>query len=131
MVIRPEQRVAMQEALERDFVVRLMQHLRQHHADAVTGLDDNRLKERVEYGITQARSYGLAWQSSIASFVGLMFEFGPGFNQHPAAQAVLRDASIPAEFRVRELTERLPEQTWEEIGSQRRTAWPDEGDQAS
>ena len=112
--IRAEQLQAFQPLAEAAFVNRVVQHLREYHASVVERLPDDMLRERVRYGLSRARQYGLSWESSLTAFVALMFEIAPNFDEHPRIQYVLRDERVPPNSRIDALQERVSEQDWEE-----------------
>lgn len=97
------------------FVARLIEHLRAEHAITVLRYPPPLVEEMVWNGLARARSYGIEWEAPLAAFIVLMFEFAPNFDEHPAARAVLRDPSLPANARVYALNDRLTDRHWEEM----------------
>jgi hypothetical protein len=101
--------------------------VRAEHPYVVEGLPDDILKEMVERGVKTARSYGLSASEALATFVLLMFEFGPEFHRHPEVQAMLTDPAMAPEARLEAVIERTPSETWEHIQSaiHRQTWFPE------
>lgn len=120
MRIRPEQILGLQDAADMEFHRRLAAFIRHQH-EPVSNLGDAALMKQIRASVESARTYGLTWQSSLASFVSLAFEFGSEFHKHPAAQRILTDPSIPSNFRISQLVNFLDENTWKEIEETRRT----------
>lgn len=112
--IRPEQIRAFDASVEDSLVSRIVQHLRAHHGDAVGQLPDDGLRDMVAQGLKRARKYGLAWESSLTTFVALMFEIAPNFDEHPAFQRILRDPSVPPDHRMDALGARITDAQWEQ-----------------
>ncbi|WP_437894475.1 hypothetical protein [Sorangium sp. So ce124] len=111
--IRDEQRRALAEAQEARFVEALGAHLREHHPDAVGGVPAPVMRRRIERGVARARSHGLTWESSIATFVALMFKIAPNFDEYPPIRAVLAARGRPPDERVGQLFERIRGEDWQ------------------
>ncbi|HEV2763897.1 MAG TPA: hypothetical protein VGV38_13025 [Pyrinomonadaceae bacterium] len=103
-------------AAEARFAARLVGYLREHHAEAVAGLDDDTLKARALLGVRRARSYGLTWDSKVAAFVALMFEISPSFDRHPRIREGLTDRNVAPNYRLDILLNRTSDQDWMEAG---------------
>lgn len=123
LIIRPKQMEAFQPVADSAFVRRIVAHLRDEHGDTlvqfvtasspVNQIVDETLQEMVRNGITRAREYEMASESSLASFVVLMFVVAPNFDAHPLIKRVLTDESVPADERIGHLWERTSDQNWE------------------
>jgi len=134
LTIRPEQFTAFQSVAEADFEHRILEHLREHHADetvrlpegdfTIEKLSDERMLELIRYGLKRARGYGTTWESSLTSFVVLMFVVAPNFDEQPAIKEVLKDESIEANLRIEEVWEKTSENDWNKSAEQyNREAW--------
>lgn len=134
--IRPEQLRPFEAQAENAFVVRVMNFLRENHADdvvrlpksesptAVAALSDKVLREMVMGGIDRARNYGMTWKSTLISFVVLMFIVAPNFDEHERIEVVLKDGGIPANERVDRLLDELTDEEWDTVaGVYKAEAW--------
>jgi hypothetical protein len=121
--IRQEQVDALNDQADESFARKLVTILREGHADAVAGLAPDVLLARVGKGIVRARSHGLDFASSIASFVALMFEVGPRFDEHPDIRAALLAAAGVDGDPMAEVLDAVELDAWIEAGARR-----DEGD---
>jgi len=101
--------------------------VRKEHAYVVEGLPEDILDEMIESGVQTGRGYGLTASEALATFVLLMFEFGPEFHRHPAIRAMLTDPALAPEERLEAVIERTPSDTWEQIQSvlHRQTWFPE------
>lgn len=125
LIIRPDQFEVFQPVAEAAFVRRVVEHLREDHAETVIQLpnevvlvkqiSDERFHEMVRNGIARARRYGIDWESAVTAFVVLMFVAAPNFDKHPLIQRVLKDERVEANLRVDRLWERTSEENWEAI----------------
>ena len=123
--IRRDQIELFQPDAEEAFVRRVMSYVRERHGGvivklpggecAVSELADETLRPMVEGGIARAREYGMSWQSSLISFVLLMFLTAPNFDEHRAVYAYLRNERIDTDRRVNTMMDELPNPTWQEI----------------
>jgi hypothetical protein len=123
--IRPEQFAVFQPVTESAFVRRVVEHLRENHADVVVQfpnevmlikqIADEQFYTLVRCGIARARTLGMDWESGITAFVVLMFVAAPNFDQHPLIQRVLKDERVTANSRVEHLWERTSEENWEAV----------------
>jgi hypothetical protein len=121
--IRPEQIAVFQPVAEAAFISRVVEYLRQELAETIVQLPSGTttLKElpletltaMVEHGITRARSYGLSWESSLATFVAFMFIVAPNFDSHPLIQRVLKDPEVAPEARLEQLWQKTTEENWQ------------------
>lgn len=115
IIVGKQQMEALDIQAERRFVDRLVAEVREHHGDVFGRLPDDAIRDLVDSGLERARAFGFSWQSSLASFVHLMFAVAPSFYRHPAVRAVLTDARIPLEDRVARLPAVVPARVWAEI----------------
>src|SRR6185369_4452725 len=65
-----------------------------------------------ESGMKMARSYGLTWESSLATFIRLQLEFGEEFHRPPPIQAILTDAAIPGNAKIGFLERSVTARDW-------------------
>ncbi|MGA9767912.1 MAG: hypothetical protein WBV94_02660 [Blastocatellia bacterium] len=123
--IRREQFEVFQPVAEAAFVRRVLEHLRENHADTVIRfpnevilvkqIADDRLRRLVKAAIARARGYGIDWESTVTAFVVLMFIAAPNFDEHPLIQRVLKDERVEADSRIDKLWERTTEENWEAV----------------
>lgn len=123
LVLRPEQVEAFENVAEAAFEQRVVEYLRENHPDevvrlpsketCVAELTDEELRRMVRHGIKRARGYGQTWESSITSFIVLMFTIAPNFDEHPLIRRVLKDKEIAADLRLEEIWDYTTEENWE------------------
>jgi len=111
---------------EANFERRIADHLRQNYADSVVKLPDGgeftvgtltaeTLDALVRVGIARARRYELTFESSIATFVALMFHVCPNFDEHRLCQVLLADEETEPNERVQEIPKVLSEHNWASV----------------
>jgi hypothetical protein len=76
------------------------------------------LEEMIHNGIARARRYQVTWESTLTSFVSIMFVVAPNFDEHPLIRRVLNDNNISPDLRVDMLFERTEEENWDEAEAQ-------------
>ena len=131
--IRKEQFDVFQPLAETDFVVRIEEHLRKEHENAIVRLPGHltlvgrmtvtSLRELVQTGIARARSHGFTFASSISAFVVLMVKAAPNFDAHPVLREALTETG-PEEQRLKRLLSAASPAVWQETRDQYDpTAW--------
>ena len=95
----------------------LGQLVREEHPTVVADLPDALLRRLLARGVDEAQRYGLVAPDDVATFVLLMFEFGPEFHRHPDVLDRLTDRARPAHERLVAVVRETPEAVWREIES--------------
>ena len=124
LILRPEQLEAFKPLADAQFADRVAAYLRRKHARAVVRLvngptlverlSDETLMNMVQLGIERARSYDLTWESSITTFVALMFKVAPNFDRHHLITSALHDTRFAADERLQKMWEHITSNNWEE-----------------
>ncbi len=114
LTVRQPQLEALEAAVDRAVGERVARHLRVRCPRQTEGLDDVRLRERVEVGLGRARFYGLTAEIDLATFVGLMLVIGSTFDEHRWIRRVLRDTRKTAGVRLEEVIRCTPRRIWDE-----------------
>jgi hypothetical protein len=113
LIIRTEQ---IQHFIAKDDaeLIRLIaQAIREANPERVADYDDAKLKKMTETGIERARSYEIERAEDIASFVALMFEIAPNFDEQDEIKMVLHDANFSVSDRLAQLWERTSDEAWD------------------
>lgn len=132
LVIRPAQMEAFTEARLRDLRVRIAWHIRRAHPDAIRGLGDEELERRVRLGCRRAARWKFQRESSIATFVTLMFIVAPDFDRHAPVRRILEDQRLPIDQRPLLLAHEVTARQWEEMrAAAPESAWQELGRQES
>lgn len=105
---------ACSDAIDRDLIKVIYWHLRNHHSKCVQFIEKSALEKRIQIAIRKARQYSLGAISDLAGFTALMFELSPNFDEHPSFHRILADPSIPAEVKMRRLSQVITDREWEE-----------------
>jgi hypothetical protein len=123
LTIRREQFSVFDQVTEAAFIRRVVEHLAEEHSDTLvkTSVAESTLRElpgadlheMVRRGVERARAYGLTWESSLTSFVVLMFVVAPNFDEHPLIKRVLQDNNVEPDLRIDRLWELTSEENWE------------------
>ncbi len=107
------------------FVRRVMEYLRENHADAevrypqgattVGALGDDYLAENVRGGLMRAGDHGIDWKSTLLSFVVLMFLTAPNFDEHPKAAQFFRSAQKVTDEELESFVNEMTDEDWERV----------------
>lgn len=85
--------------------------------DQLDRYDDEQLSKMMAIGIERARSYGLENADDLASFVAVMFEIAPRFDEQPAINAALSFTELPtARMRFDYALNSTPDDAWVQAG---------------
>lgn len=104
-------------ANENELVTAVCEALIRADRERVAGIRPLRLLSMARKGIALAREAGFTRPEDIAVYFGLMVHISPDFASHPAIAAVLSDTNFPPGERLLQLTERVPENVWEEAAA--------------
>ena len=115
--IRPEQLAFFHEEAARRLVLDILEHVKEHVPESVSGLDEAEQVRRCEIGLRRALQFGLTARefASLVIWVRLMFSVSPDFDLHPACSAILGDRHSPPVMRVESLLSSRNAIPWEEI----------------
>lgn len=123
LTIRPEQMTAFQTVAEASFVERIADYIAENFGDrfvilptgmkTINELPPETLQRMIENGLKRARNYGMTWESSLTSFVVMMFLVAPNFDDHPLLKRPLLDAEIEPDKRIEQLWERTTDANWD------------------
>ncbi|MEX1367213.1 MAG: hypothetical protein AB1Z98_29070 [Nannocystaceae bacterium] len=95
----------------RSFVVRMVEHLREHFGPELGEIDELALAEDVQAGIERARSYRLTTRRDCARYLGLCASLGWDFDTTlPWVRPLLLDRARSPSDRIGEVFERAVEQ---------------------
>jgi hypothetical protein len=76
-------------------------------------LPSETLNALINTGLRRARAFGLKWESSLSSFVVLMFVVAPNFDEQPAINAGLKNDSIEPDLRLEKMWKTTSEEDWQ------------------
>jgi hypothetical protein len=120
--ISSDQMKAFQPDAETAFVRRVMNYLKENHADApvilpndkslVGELPEEILQATVQDGIKRGGEYGISWRSTLLSFVVLLFLTAPNFDDHPKAKSFFNERSTIEDNDLEILIEQMTDEDW-------------------
>jgi hypothetical protein len=123
--IKSEQIRLFQPDAEAAFVVRVMDYLKENHADEVVHLPnstvrvaelpDGILREMVRGGIIRAENHGIEWKSTLLSFVVLLFSAAPNFDRHPKARKFFSENATIDDAALESLMDAMTDEDWEAL----------------
>src|SRR5215213_5083858 len=115
LVIRQEQIDALIKGSDEEFVECLVGHVREEFPEKTGERDDETLRAMVKGGIERAENHGFTTAEDITSFISIMFEIAPNFDEQPQIRAVLDDEKFAPEDRIERLWSPLvTDENWEE-----------------
>jgi hypothetical protein len=123
LTIRDDQMDAFQETAEGAFAKRIIEYIKENHADEIVQIPAGKCKvthlpeeiffKMVFQSLQRAKRYGFSLRPTLKAYVILRFVVAPNFDEHPIIKRVLTDESIPADERIDELWDKTSEQNWE------------------
>ena len=115
LVIRQEQLDTLIKGSDEEFIEFLVAHVREEFPEKTAERDDETLRAMVEAGVARAESHGLTTAEDTTSFISIMFEVAPNFDEQPQIKAVLDDGRFAPEERIEKLWSPLvTDENWEE-----------------
>jgi hypothetical protein len=125
--IKSEQIRLFQPDAEEAFVVRVMDYLKENHADSevqlpngkttVAGIKDEILNELVRGGIKRGRDYRIEWKSTLLSFVVLLFIGAPNFDEYPKVSSFFVGAETVDDATLEGLMDEMTDEDWTTVES--------------
>lgn len=101
---------------EDDLIRRVEAWLRSRHPQQVAPIDPFDLRAVIVHCFGVARSYGLASERALFTFVLDMLAVGPCFHLQPQIQAILADTGASEEARLDRIVDDVDEAAWDEAG---------------
>jgi len=92
--IRSEQMKVFEEVALKNFKDEMVQHLNRFAAKHCEIIGEEKVRETIQLGITDAQKYGLTNRGPVRFYIEMMFMFGSSFDtdpQYPWAVAILND----------------------------------------
>jgi hypothetical protein len=124
LTVRAAQRAALTDACAPALAEAIEVYLRLQHADALAGMDDTLVTQRVGIGLRRARGWGFDSMFGLGLFVALMFEVAPDFDTDRRIAAILADPSRPLNARLEALETALSQHDWQQLAAgARASAW--------
>jgi hypothetical protein len=102
---------------EPELIELVFDHLCEHHAEAVAGMDDDEIFRRSGVAVRRAARYGFTKESSVAAYAALMFLVAPNFDEQPAITAVLASPRLSADARIGKIHTLTTEADWDAAGA--------------
>ena len=109
------------------FVRRVMDYLRDNHADEevryphgamkVAEIGDDVLAENVRGGLARAGDYGIDWKSTLLSYVVLMFLTAPNFDEYPKAEQFFRNTEKVTDEELEAFLDVMTDEDWQRVES--------------
>jgi hypothetical protein len=104
--------------LQRDperFLDSIIHHIIASNPEEVRGIPLNLLRDMVSVGVARAKQYHLIDDGDVISFVSIMFEIAPNFDEEPTLNAILLDSAVAPSQRWQALFETTPalDDAWE------------------
>jgi len=112
LVIRKTQLEAFIAPDEKELTSVVSGAVRAANGTRVSGYSDKQLASMVKVGIERARARGLTFAEDVASFVAIMFELAPRFDEQPQINAMLEDKTLPPNLNLELIFARVPEDAW-------------------
>ena len=75
------------------FIEVILRHIAQTMPDEIRGIPPHLVWNQIEVSVARARKHGLTSDEDIISFVSVMHEISPNFDEEPTLKAILADTS--------------------------------------
>jgi len=123
LIVRSNQMKAFQTQADETFIQSISDFLREEHAQAVvqipigsfniSQIPEDLFFEMIRNSLERARNYELDMESSLVSFVTLMFVVAPNFDWHIPFKIALENNEIEPNLRIDRLITCSTERDWE------------------
>jgi hypothetical protein len=109
LVIRSEQMDMLQVHMTKQFVNRMVQHVREFFPEEFASMGEGTVRETIEYAIDRAQSYDISVEYDVSRYINLMFTFGRDYDIDPAlpwAKEILINTELSGFSKVDRLYEK-------------------------
>ncbi len=114
LVIRQEQMDTLIKGTDEEWVETLLKETKESDPDISKKYDDDALRRMVRTAIKKAERYGFTPAKDQASFVSIMFEVAPNFDEQDEIRSVLMEDNLKPSFRLQKLwSNAVPEEVWD------------------
>jgi len=114
LVIRQEQMDTLIKGTDDEWVETLLKETKESDPDISKKYDDDALRRMVRTAIKKAERYGFTPAKDQASFVSIMFEVAPNFDEQDEIRSVLMEDNLKPSFRLQKLwSNAVPEEVWD------------------
>jgi hypothetical protein len=123
--ISSDQMKVFQPDAETAFVRRVMDYLKENHAETFVNLSHDKLaigelpaeilETLVQDGIRRGGDYGIAWRSTLLSFIVLLFLTAPNFDEHPKPKNFFSEYKTIEDNDLEMLVEQMTDEDWAEV----------------
>jgi len=114
LVIRQEQMDTLIKGTDDEWVETLLKETKESDPDISKKYDDDALRRMVRMAIKKAERYGFTPAKDQASFVSIMFEVAPNFDEQDEIRSVLMEDNLKPSFRLQKLwSNAVPEEVWD------------------
>ena len=114
LVIRQEQMDTLIKGTDDEWVETLLKETKESDPDISKKYDDDALRRMVRIAIKKAERYGFTPAKDQASFVSIMFEVAPNFDEQDEIRTVLMEDNLKPSFRLQKLwSNAVPEEVWD------------------
>src|SRR5262245_45845822 len=103
LVIRQEQIDTLIKGTDEEFVEFLVEHVKEEFPEKAAERDEETLRTMVKNGIERAESHNLRSAEDQTSFISIMFEIAPNFDEQPQIKTVLDDEQFAPADRIERL----------------------------
>lgn len=114
LVIRQEQMNVLIKGSDDEWVETLVSQVKDEDPEIAKTYDDDALRSMVRVSIKKAERYGFTSADDQASFVSIMFEVAPNFDEQDEIRAVLSEDDLKPSYRLEKLwSNAVPEEAWD------------------
>jgi hypothetical protein len=123
--VKSEQIRMFQPEAEAAFLEQVLDYVKKNHAadgvatvhgkSRVSELPDAHLRQMVENGIRRGRDYRIEWQSTLLTFVVLLFMTAPNFDEHPKVSSFFVGAETVDDAALEGLLEEMTDEDWDAV----------------
>lgn len=124
LIIRPEHIAAFNPQADDEIEDFILGCILENHLDLVIEMTDEDRRLCVRSGMKRARQYEIKEAADLATFICLMLEFAPNFDEHPLIKKILTDTAIDGSAKIREVINSTTDAAWQDtIDNYDERAW--------
>lgn len=124
LIIRAEHLAAFNPQTDDEIEDFILKCVEENYWEQIKEMTDEDCRLCIRSGIIRARQYGIKEAVDLGTFICLMLEFAPNFDEHPLINKILTNEAFEGSAKIEQVVSSTTDDTWQEtIDNYDEKAW--------